>query len=169
MPITIQPSDFYTCRDCGETKAAELFSINNASHRGRSNFCKLCTQIKNKNYIKNNPERRKQSSKDYYAKLKQTVFDVYGNFCVCCGETEKAFLTIDHIKGDGAEHRKILGNRTLLYKSIRDEGFPKNKYQVLCHNCNWSKGAGVDGKCIHQRKVEQMFYDAQQAQQNLKG
>ena len=33
------------------------------------------------------------------------VLDHYGRACSCCGETEPAFLTIDHVNNDGAEHR----------------------------------------------------------------
>ena len=163
MPTTIQPSDYYTCRDCKQVKPAEEFIKSSTSFRGRTNFCKPCTQIKNKRYIKNNPEKRARSAREYNLRLKALVHKEYGGFCACCGETEESFLTIDHINGDGAEHRKTVRPGPQLYRQMQNEGFPKDKYQLLCYNCNWSKGPGKDGKCIHQRKVQQMFYDEQQA------
>lgn len=159
----IEPSSHYKCTLCNVVKPAEEFIKDSSSYRGRTNYCRPCAQIKNKEYIKRNPEKRAQSAREYNLRLKALVHKEYGNFCVCCGETEESFLTIDHINGNGAEHRKTVRPGPQLYRQMQSEGFPKDKYQLLCMNCNWSKGPKPDGKCIHQRKVESMFYDEQQA------
>lgn len=86
------------------------------------------------------------SAKRTYSKVKREVFDAYGNRCACCDETEPAFLTIDHIMNDGALHRKIIG-RNNVYFSIRKQGFPKDRYQILCMNCNFGKR--ILGYCPH--------------------
>lgn len=84
------------------------------------------------------------------------MFAAFGARCACCGETEKIFLTLDHIKNDGASHRiKLYGRRVgstyALYRAIKREGFPKDRYQILCMNCNFGKQRN-GGICPHQQK-----------------
>lgn len=68
--------------------------------------------------------------------------------CVCCGESEMAFLSIDHIDGGGCEHRRqIKSNR--IYNWLINNRFPDG-FQVLCFNCNFAKH--VYGVCPHQTK-----------------
>lgn len=88
--------------------------------------------------------------KEYRERVKDAVFAAYGGYvCVCCGETEKRFLTIDHINNDGAKHRKEIGFRggigihLWLCKNAFPEGF-----QVLCFNCNHGKQLN-GGTCPH--------------------
>ena len=68
----------------------------------------------------------------------------YGSQCVCCGEDNLDFLTIDHVNGDGAadrRDRKHQGGGATFYAWLKARGFPdKNLYQVLCFNCNCAKG-----------------------------
>lgn len=90
------------------------------------------------------------------AKVRDEVFQAYGGFrCVCCGEDEPIFLTIDHINNDGNEHRKELATKigkggTAFFDWLRRNKFPPG-FQVLCRNCNWGKHAN-GGVCPHQRK-----------------
>lgn len=80
----------------------------------------------------------------------------YGNKCVCCGETEIKFLTIDHINRDGGVHRKeLFGSHTRggagapYYRELRKLGYPKDMgLQVLCWNCHMAKDQY--GTCPHQ-------------------
>lgn len=101
--------------------------------------------IERKSKIKNR-ESQLKSMRDYYAKLRGKLFESYGNKCACCGETNKEFFAIDHINGGGGREKKLLGSRP-LYKKIIEEGCPKDKYQILCHNCNMS--IGFYGYCPH--------------------
>ena len=67
--------------------------------------------------------------------------------CVCCGETEIRFLTIDHIHGGGNKHLKEIKDLTSwLHRNKCPEGF-----QVLCYNCNGAKA--VHGWCPHGKFV----------------
>lgn len=68
--------------------------------------------------------------------------------CVGCTETHIEFLTIDHVKGDGAAHRKETGLRTGsdTYAWLRRNNFPAG-FRVLCFNCNASEG--FHGYCPH--------------------
>lgn len=80
--------------------------------------------------------------------LKKVIIDAYGGKCECCGEPYFEFLTIDHTNGDGAEHRRRIGKGgTKLYKAIIAEGFPKDRYRLLCFNCNIA--LGFYGYCPH--------------------
>lgn len=81
--------------------------------------------------------------------ISEQVFDHYGRVCVCCGATED--LTLDHVFGNGPEHRRLLGIRTgsdfhlyLLTNDFPPECEPGGEYelQVLCGACNTSKGKG---------------------------
>ena len=77
--------------------------------------------------------------------MRRKIIETLGARCNCCGETEQAFLTIDHVQNDGAMVRKK--QRHLVYKMILDEGIPPDRYQILCWNCNAAKG--ILGACPH--------------------
>ena len=73
--------------------------------------------------------------------------------CRCCGETELAFLTLDHIANDGAAHRRAT-RATNLSALLKRQGWPKG-FRVLCCNCNFGR-ARNGGVCPHSllRKTE---------------
>jgi hypothetical protein len=86
-----------------------------------------------------------------YRRLRDIVFAAYGGAkCACCGEAEIAFLQIDHVNGDGAEHRRVLKSSSKIYRWLKVNGFPPG-FQVLCANCNHAKGRY--GVCPHQQKA----------------
>jgi hypothetical protein len=93
-------------------------------------------------------ERKRKNDKNYKDKI--ALIKEYGGKCVCCGEFEPIFLTIDHINEDGAKHRKENGiyAGASFYRWLKQQGYPKDNYQVLCFNCNFAKH--VLGKCPHQ-------------------
>ena len=110
-----------------------------------------------------NRERHRASSRDYGRRNKETIAEkrkaerreskqivmtAYGPACACCGECAFEFLTLDHIAGDGAEHRRSAGFRQSLqfYKWLIANGFPPG-YRVLCFNCNSARG--FYGYCPH--------------------
>jgi len=90
-------------------------------------------------------ENRKQTNKirrELNHKYRIEALTHYGNgelACVRCGENDIRCLSIDHINGNGAEHRqKIKGRCTNMARILRKEGFPEG-YQTLCMNCQWKK------------------------------
>lgn len=87
-----------------------------------------------------------QGNKRRYRRIRLEVIEKYGGKCACCDEERIQFLGIDHIDGGGNKHRKEIGNRT-IYEWLRSKKYPKG-FQVLCHNCNLSKG--FYGYCPHQ-------------------
>lgn len=91
-----------------------------------------------------------KSRKAYYDKKKNAVFEHYGGVCTCCGESEYCFLSIDHVKNDGKNHRWPNGNRVTgvhLYQKIIVANFP-SFYQIHCMNCNFGKRMN-NGVCPH--------------------
>jgi hypothetical protein len=83
--------------------------------------CNICTNQKQREVRR---ERRKQ------------ILEEYGGKCVCCGETKELYLDVDHIKNDGNKERRAHVDMNLW---IIKQGFPKDKYQLLCRNCNRTK------------------------------
>lgn len=83
----------------------------------------------------------------YRRKLRNDILDAYGSKCVCCAETERDFLVLDHIGGGGTKHRTTSGIFA-VYRQVRDAGYPVNEYRLLCCNCNF--GSSRPGGCPHQ-------------------
>ena len=83
-------------------------------------------------------------------KLRQEIIEAYGGSCTCCGEVIPEFLSIDHINNDGNIERKQKNSKggATFYKELKNRGFPKDNYQLLCMNCNFAKGHF--GICPHQ-------------------
>lgn len=160
------------CAKCGETKPVSEFYRNRSTRDGIHQECKTCWDARNEKWIKNNrekylemcrekgrrrraadPEGIKRRKREDYRELKRELFDHYGWECTCCGSTEN--LTLDHIKGDGAEHRFALTGRPdgknggdQVFREIRRKGFPPG-YQTLCAPCNNSKRGGPHCKLHH--------------------
>jgi hypothetical protein len=90
------------------------------------------------------------------------VFEHYGSVCACCGESEPKFLQIDHVNGDGAEHRRKVGKMVASW--IVRNNFPPD-FQILCANCNWAKG--VNGQCPHKKypAYREVVMDASESQE----
>jgi hypothetical protein len=80
------------------------------------------------------------------AKLKLNMLAAFGYKCQCCGEDNPYFLTLDHVRNDGNVERETW-NEQQIYRLARREGWPKEKYQMLCINCNFAKGHF--GTCPH--------------------
>lgn len=124
----------YHCCICGKWKSPTEFSKSSRKHgRERDYRCRDCS----------NALRRKAG-----AELKKQVIDVYGGKCNCCGISNPAFLTIDHVNNDGKKHRKEIKGNGSLYWWLKRKGFPKDNFQVLCWNCNMGKHHN-NGICPH--------------------
>lgn len=83
--------------------------------------------------------------------LRKEVVAAYGGKCACCGESCWQLLSIDHINRDGAVERAVIGSRSeVLYAALKRSGYPSGRHQVLCFNCNCSRGSY--GFCPCQRR-----------------
>ena len=127
------------CLGCSQIKEAtkDNFYFQKGKAHGE---CKECS---------NSPERKLYRI-EYNRRLRLAALVFYGGEvprCGCCGESEVKFLGIDHIEGGGNEHRKEMTQGGLhIYLWLRRNGYPEG-FQVLCHNCNLSKG--YYGECPH--------------------
>ena len=110
-------------------------------------------------------KRRRLLAREYYAKkrseilakkreqgrrAKAEIIVAYGGKCECCGEATHEFLTIDHRNGDGAAHRRELGKKAKgrhFYRELKRLGFPRDRFRLLCFNCNIARG--FCGYCPH--------------------
>lgn len=108
----------------------------------------------NRAWCARNNEQWKRISKaanaKYKARLKAEFIEAYGGKCECCGITEPAFLTLDHIGGGGNAERKMLGWRGLgvdFYTRLKKLGWPKDRYRLFCMNCNFATKHGKS--CPH--------------------
>ena len=150
------------CRDCGKPVGKpgqktcdpcleQYRSTNAARYRrykqeGRCGLCgrpapagyALCTQCL-------------AARKEAKLELKRSVFEHYGGRCQCCGESRLAFLTMDHVDGDGAVHRKVDPTAIHIVQWLVRNHLPAG-FQVLCWNCNCSKA--YYGACPHEAERE---------------
>ena len=129
--------EFVRCSKCTRYLPETYFHAQKAAKKGKLQaWCKPCRRV----YAL---ERRH--------KIRDEVLSAYGARCLCCGETMKEFLTIDHIHGGGRQHRLSLGSMTAttFYEWLRREGFPQNDFRCLCMNCNFARG--IYGHCPHER------------------
>jgi len=152
------------CSKCGiELTSENWYKFYQKVHRNR---CKVCEQEYQKEKYHQNPELWKIRSKRYYLKHKKEIREKsrewhkrrrlealihYGGDtpkCSCCSESHIEFLTVDHIDGHGNQHRKEHGgdSSTNFYLWLEKNNYPKG-FQVLCWNCNCSKG--IYGFCPH--------------------
>lgn len=104
-----------------------------------------------------NPQREANRAKRYNLNLKLEMIAAYGGKCLCCGESRWEFLTIDHINGDGAQERKKsredgrCGAGLPFYYVLKKQGWPQDRYQLLCMNCNAAHG--FYGYCPHELEL----------------
>ncbi len=85
---------------------------------------------------------RNKTVQQYRVKSKVIVLTYYGNgrlACVRCGFNDIRALSIDHINGGGANHkRKLHYSGSIGYRWYINQNFPPG-YQTLCMNCQWIK------------------------------
>lgn len=91
------------------------------------------------------PQSERAEARRYRAGIRRRVLAHYGEQCACCGRKDR--LTIDHVNGDGGQHRAELWGRTnpssyQMYAWLIKNDFPPG-FQTLCQPCNGSKRNGA--------------------------
>ena len=134
------------CSLCKSEKQKTEFYPNKSCKSNRSTWCKSCTAEYHK------LPKTVESKRRWRQRIKQEAVKAYGSKCACCGETELAFLTLDHINGSGTKHRKELkmNGGTSTYSWLKRNKYPKG-FQVLCFNCNCGRNVNR-GICPHKEK-----------------
>lgn len=90
-------------------------------------------------------ELYKEPTRAKRLQFRKDAIAAYGGKCQCCGEVQEEFLSIDHVNNDGANHRRKIGSE--IYRWLKNNGYPKEGFQVLCYNCNCAKE--FSGYCPH--------------------
>jgi protein-arginine kinase activator protein McsA len=121
------------CTRCKQEKPLDEFHLVSSKSDKRRSICKEC---------------RRELERIRRRALREEVLKEYGYKCACCGESREEFLAIDHINGGGNTHRRLLRSHDGLYRYLKKNGFPKDNFRLLCHNCNMA--IGIYGYCPHQ-------------------
>jgi hypothetical protein len=152
-----------TCTKCGVAKPEGDFYRRSRPYRHRLQAeCKVCTRARTHDrFYSEKHDGINAKGRVYGAKrrvqFKEAVFAFYGGYvCACCGDTDRDFMTLDHIANDGAAFRREhfgqqgRGGGALTYAWLVQHGFPSG-YQVLCANCQFGKRMN-HGVCPHQTR-----------------
>ena len=125
------------CAKCHITKPTSAFRL-----RGDRNdkpipisYCRPCS-----NRLLKDRRRQNHYPAKYHKELREAALRAYGKRCACCGEAEEAFLLIDHVNRDGQRHRRTIGRH--IYAWLKRQGYPKDRFRVLCFNCNMGNAWG---------------------------
>jgi hypothetical protein len=136
------------------TRAHRLAHL--AEHRARSKAWFLANRDRkhelDRVWRESHKEHRSHQAREQNRARKLDVWAHYGGArCACCGITDEAFLTLDHLNGGGRKHRQELrqGGEGNLYRWLQKQGYPAG-YRVLCMNCNFA--LGQYGACPHTRR-----------------
>ena len=82
-------------------------------------------------------EARRASVRKHREKVKALIYQLLGGpKCVRCGFDDERALQIDHIHGAGTRGRNERGVHREYADILR---WGREKFQVLCANCNWIK------------------------------
>lgn len=125
-----------TCSQCNKWKEINCFSKASVNSCGLQTSCKECNL--------------------WYGRILRKIHKIefvlaYGGKCQClgCDENRVEFLTIQHIKGFG---KLIYGTPEYIIRALRELGWPKKGYTVLCYNCNCS--TKHNRPCVHSDKYK---------------
>jgi hypothetical protein len=134
------PENVYLCKRKNAAGGIKIIRI-----------CKECRKAHFDRYRRDNLKKMSQKevrlSGRRAQKCRQIILAAFDFKCGCCGEDTQEFLTLDHIGGGGSQHRKKQNN---MYQAVVREGIPKDKYRILCMNCNWATRWGKP--CPHELK-----------------
>lgn len=149
------------CSKCLEEKpnTLEFFPSNKSRKDGVSAYCTKCVHKYNKQFYTNNIVRERRRSIESRQRARMQVLSHYSNgllkcSCANCVETIVEFLTLDHIEGGGAKHKKSIGGSAAIWGWLIRNGYPEG-FRVLCMNCNFSLGRV--GYCPHDRGEDRLY------------
>lgn len=101
-------------------------------------------------HLEKSRELARSRSRHDAMRLKLDLIEAYGGKCNCdgCKEDRPQFMTLDHMKpGEGKEHRLKFRTSRRIYQHLKNLGWPKDNYQLLCFNCNIA--THMYGVCPH--------------------
>lgn len=116
-------------------------------------ICKPCRKNQDKARYKADPNYSKKQLARYRGR-KSAIIASYGDMCAQCGEDDYYKLTLDHKFGGGNAHRKQTSNH--VYDWLYNNPVHYDGYQILCYNCNCSKGVLYKDKYALRDKMKVM-------------
>lgn len=115
------------CPTCDTLKTIEEFGQKHGRFKSINAYCLVCAQ-----------RLAQERYRFTYPKLKEAVFQKYGDCCKRCGFKDRRALQIDHVNGDGAkDRRENCVNSWGWFKRVLED--TSGAFQILCANCNWIK------------------------------
>lgn len=136
-----------TCSNCKETKPEDAYYLVRKGTKVDC-WCKACRQAASLRVYKENKSSISEAQSRKRSQLRAEMLEAYGGKCSCCGESEPAFMTLDHINGGGKQHQREAGGTREILKQLKREGWPKDEYRILCYNCNCGRNRN-GGVCPH--------------------
>lgn len=138
------------CTLCSEIKPLEEFNKNKSTSSGYNTVCRVCSNVRSKQYYHENKEHHKkvinERNKLIISENRKRLFNYYSNNpCVDCGETNPVVLESDHKDGVDKKY-DISAMISHSWVKIEEE---LAKCDVRCANChrirtakqfNWYKG-----------------------------
>jgi hypothetical protein len=168
VPDADQPSR--RCRKCDVVQPIDRFAPHRNGRGGWRRVCRRCraAYLRARRQIPEHRERELLRERRGYARRREQVLErakvrrerlrtevllAYDHRCACCGECTREFLAVDHIRGGGKQHLKQAGLSPGVgfYRWLKRQGFPRDDFRLLCHNCNQSRG--YYGHCPHERRL----------------
>lgn len=155
------------CPCCQQVLPTEAFAISKRSTSGLQSWCRGCEQAAKDAYEAANPGAKKERFSVWYTGNRDRILererrnlraqriealDALGGRCACCGENRFEFLAIDHIHNDGKADRALKGSGRTFHRRLKEDGYPRDRYRVLCHNCNLARA--FYGCCPHEAERE---------------
>ena len=143
------------CRDCKCAADQRWREANRETDRESSRRWREANPDKARDTAREGSRRWREANTDEArasklrrrTRIRAAVFDHYGWICRCCGSPDQP--TIDHVYGDGKEHRAVVGGSgSAMYRWLIRNGFP-NGFQTLCVSCNTSKRNGASCRLDH--------------------
>lgn len=140
------------CAGCDKHVPLRDWTKHNSTADRLQHQCKHCRNARRrearrskKGFYATEQEKYKEkhlvAARRSYYKCKHLVMRHYcggENYTCCqCGFADPRALSIDHVDGKGADHRRNLKGVN-LYRWLVREKYPDG-FQVLCMNCQWIK------------------------------
>ena len=140
--------DMKLCSKCRVVQPLSEFSPR--KHKGKyypervrksqlwASWCKNCYRV----FALKRHHKNAKYKKERFAAIRLEMICAYGGKCVCCGEQEPRFLTLEHKLGDGYKDKRENMTSLRRYRHLQQQGYPKDRYTLLCMNCNFATRFG---------------------------
>lgn len=105
--------------------------------RRNQHICTNCVKLDNNQRYQNRKKKYLLSYKLNRLVIKNKVFSHYGGQCQICKEKDVNKLSLDHVNGNGRQHRKQIlkvDSGSQFYKWVWNH--KPNNIRLLCFNCN---------------------------------